>query len=190
MKRRVVFLDRDGTIVEEGHYLADPAALRIYPYTPSALRQLAAAGFALVVVSNQSGVARGYFDEAAVAAVNERLVSRLAEEQVVLDGIYYCPHHPAGSVREYARVCDCRKPATGMLRRAAAELELDLEGAWMLGDKPEDMALADAARLRGILLRSGQGEAAERKGAGKTACAVCDNLAEAARVILGTERGS
>ena len=117
--QRAVFLDRDGTLIEEVPYLHDPALVRLAPDAAAALRKLAAAGFALVVVTNQAGVARGYYGEDAVGRVHQRLRELLGDGGVALDGIWYCPHHPDGAVAGLARRCRCRKPAPGMLEAAA-----------------------------------------------------------------------
>jgi D-glycero-D-manno-heptose 1,7-bisphosphate phosphatase len=113
--RRAVFLDRDGTLVEEVPYLHDPELVRLVPGAAAALRDLAAAGFALAVVTNQAGVARGYYGQDAVELVHRRLRELLAAESVQLDGVWYCPHHPDGAVARLARACRCRKPGPGML---------------------------------------------------------------------------
>lgn len=185
--RRAVFLDRDGTLVEEKHYLAEAGALALYPWTLDALRTLGETGLALVVLSNQSGVARGLFDEGAVAAVNARLASLLAAGGVRLDGVYYCPHLAEGSVPDYAIDCDCRKPRPGMLDRAARELDLELPGSWVVGDKPDDLGLAATRGLRALLVRSGHGAETEAAGAAAGAEQVLDTLLEAARVIRDAE---
>src|SRR3954470_4364570 len=116
-----VFLDKDGTLIEDVPYNVDPARIRLMPGAAGGLRALDAAGYRLIVVSNQSGVARGYFEEAALAAVEARLRELLAEAGVPLAGFYYCPHHPEGSVAAYAVECSCRKPQPGLLVRAARE---------------------------------------------------------------------
>jgi D-glycero-D-manno-heptose 1,7-bisphosphate phosphatase len=154
---RAVFLDRDGTLVEEVAYLHQPERVALLPGAAAALRGLAGAGFALVVVTNQAGVARGYYDEAAVAAIQRRLAELLAAEGVQLDGIWYCPHHPGGSVPAYARACPGRKPAPGMLHAAAAALGLDLARSWMVGNHPDDAAAARAAGASPLFVTTGDG---------------------------------
>ena len=178
--RPAVFLDRDGTLIKECHYLSRPEDLALFPWTAQALEMLAGAGYALVLVSNQSGLARGIFDEAQLLAVQERLVEALTAVDVVLDGLYHCPHHP-----DFDGPCGCRKPATGMVDRAVNDLGLDLVGSWVVGDKADDMNLAQAAGLEGILVRSGHGAPAEATGAGERATVVVENLLEAARYIVG-----
>jgi D-glycero-D-manno-heptose 1,7-bisphosphate phosphatase len=178
--RPAIFLDRDGTLIRERHYLSHPEDLELFPWTADALRLLAEAGYALVLVSNQSGVARGLFGEVELLAVQERLVELLAGEGIILDALYHCPHHP-----DFSGPCDCRKPATGMVERAVKELGLTLADSWVVGDKADDIELARAANLRGILVRSGHGAAAEAAGAGRGAVAVVENLLAAARQIIG-----
>jgi D,D-heptose 1,7-bisphosphate phosphatase len=154
--RPAVFLDRDGTLVAEVPYLHEPDKVVLVDDAIPALRRLAAAGFALVVVSNQAGVARGYYPEQAVAAVHQRLEALLAAGGVALDGIFYCPHHPDGSVPGYARACRCRKPAPGMLETAAASLRLDLPASWMIGNHPSDVGAARAAGVRPLYVATGR----------------------------------
>lgn len=137
------FLDRDGTIIVDAHYPKDPEQVCLVPGAAAALRQLAEWGFALVVVSNQSGIGRGLVTPAEAAAVHERFVALLAEQGVRLAGSYYCPHGPAAG-------CACRKPLPGMLRQAAAELRLDLARSFMVGDKESDLEAGQAAGCRTI----------------------------------------
>jgi D-glycero-D-manno-heptose 1,7-bisphosphate phosphatase len=181
-KRRAVFLDRDGTLIEERHYLGDPAGVQLFPWTLAALARLRATGLALVIVSNQSGIARGRFGEAELAAVQARLAALLAVGGIELDGAYYCPHHPAASVAAYRLDCDCRKPKPGLLARAARELDLELAGSWMVGDKAEDVALATGAGMRAVLVLSGQGAATAAGGGGAGAWVGADLLAAAAHI--------
>ncbi len=180
--RPVIFLDRDGTLIHERHYLSNPEDLELFHWTLEALELLAEAGYALVVVSNQSGVARGLFEETDLLAVQERLSGLLAERNLALDGVYYCPHHP-----DFGESCACRKPDTGMVDRALRELDLTREGSWVIGDKADDIELARAAGLRGVLVRSGHGAEAEAAGAGRAAESVVDDLLAAARYIIESE---
>ena len=148
--RPAVFFDRDGTLNEDTGYVGEPARLRLLDGACEAVRMVRAAGLACVVVTNQSGVARGMFDEEAVRAVHARLEALLAESDAYLDGIYYCPHHPEARVEAYRRACPCRKPAPGMLHRAGADLELDLSRSFVVGDKVSDMQAAKAVGARGV----------------------------------------
>jgi histidinol-phosphate phosphatase family protein len=148
--RPAVFLDRDGTLIAEVGYLGDPDGVALLSGVPDSLRRLREAGLALVVASNQAGVARGYFTEEDVLAVNRRLADILADEGLELDGWYYCTHHP-----DFGEPCDCRKPAPGMLTRAARELGLDLGRSWIVGDHPSDAEAGRRAGARPIIVLSG-----------------------------------
>jgi D-glycero-D-manno-heptose 1,7-bisphosphate phosphatase len=152
---RAVFLDRDGTIIEEVGYLSDLDRLRLIPGAAIAIRRLNQAGFKVVLVTNQSGVARGYFPESFVTQAHELLSRMLAEASARLDGIYYCPHHPRAGDSPYTMVCDCRKPATGLLDRAARDLDVDLARSFMVGDKWSDVELGHRAGARSVLVRTG-----------------------------------
>lgn len=183
--RPAVFLDRDGTLIDEVGYLDRLERLRIFPYTTEALRVLARAGFALVIVTNQAGVARGFFDETVVQQVHEHLGRRFAEAGVALDGVYYCPHHPAATVERYRQACECRKPKPGMLRRAERDLGIDLARSWVIGDRWHDVDLAQRVGARGILVRTGYGGSeAESVPPGIQPAAIAEHLFEATGVIL------
>lgn len=144
MKRPAVFLDRDGTIIEERGFLDHPRGVAVMPHVVDGLRLLREHGYAVIVVSNQSGVARGYFGEDAVRAVNGEIARRLANDGVAVDGWYWCPH--------YDEDCDCRKPSPGMIRRAVDEHGLTLDGGAVVGDRGSDVALGHAVGIPGILL--------------------------------------
>jgi histidinol-phosphate phosphatase family protein len=152
---RAVFLDKDGTLVEDVPYNVDPARIRLTRGATGGLRVLHAAGYRLFVISNQSGVARGYFAEAALAAVEARLRELLHAAGVPLAGFYYCPHHPAGVVPAYAVACRCRKPAPGLIERAAREHGLDLARSWFVGDILDDVEAGRAAGCTTVLLDNG-----------------------------------
>jgi histidinol-phosphate phosphatase family protein len=155
MSRPSVFLDRDGTLIEEVPYLADPERVALLPGA-AALARLAAAGYALVVATNQSGVARGLYGEAAVDAVHGRLRALLAAGGVRLDAVLYCPHHPEGTVAAYARACRCRKPGPGMLEAAAGRLDLDLAASFFIGNHPSDVGAAVAAGAAPLYVTTGR----------------------------------
>ena len=178
-RRAAVFLDRDGTLVKEVGYLSDPADLELLPGVPQALRALQAAGFALVVVSNQSGVGRGLFPIASVYQAMARLRRRLRAQGVELDGIYFCPHRPEAG-------CPCRKPGSLLLERAAEDLGLTLRDSFMVGDKRLDVETGHRVGARGVLVRTGYGRDEETRagGAGDAPDAACDDLGSAAEWIL------
>ncbi len=152
-----VFLDRDGTINEEVGYLDDPGRLALLPGAAQAIRRINEKQIPVVVITNQSGIARGYFEEAAVEAIHDRLRERLKSEGAHLDGIYLCPHHPEGVIPEFTRKCPCRKPGTALVDQAAAELDLDLSASFMIGDHLKDMELALAAGMTAVMVRTGHG---------------------------------
>jgi D-glycero-D-manno-heptose 1,7-bisphosphate phosphatase len=151
MTRRFALLDRDGTLIVERHYLASPDGVELLPGAVEGLRRLAEIGLGLVVVTNQSGLGRGYFDRATLDAIHERLRNVLARGGVTLDGIYVCPHTPEHG-------CSCRKPRPGLVRQAAADLGFDPAEAFVLGDKACDVDLGRAVGATTILVRTGYGD--------------------------------
>ena len=151
----LVFIDKDGTLVENVPYNVDPALIRLSRGAERAIARLAKAGFRLVVVSNQPGVALGRFPESALLRVKERLGELLAPLGAELAGFYYCPHHPEGSIAEYAIHCDCRKPAPGLIERAARELNASAKDAWLVGDILDDVEAGSRAGCTTVLLDNG-----------------------------------
>jgi D-glycero-D-manno-heptose 1,7-bisphosphate phosphatase len=149
--RRAIIFDRDGTLIVERHYLHDPAEVVLEREVIGALRRLHDLGFVFVVISNQSGVGRGYFDQEAVEAINKRVDELLLAGGVKIEAWYVCPHAPDHG-------CDCRKPRPGLAHRAAQELHLDFPNSWVIGDKRSDIELAFSIGANGILLMSGQGQ--------------------------------
>ena len=183
--KRAVFLDRDGTLIEEVGYLDRPERVVLFPWSVDAIRALNRAGLRVIVVTNQSGIARGFFTPAVVDAVHQRITDRLAEGGATVDAYYYCPHHPDGKVREYARACDCRKPGRGLVDRAVQEFGIDPEHSYAVGDRWLDVALARTIGAKGILVRTGYGaEQESRPPDGLAADAVVNNLVEAASWVL------
>jgi D-glycero-D-manno-heptose 1,7-bisphosphate phosphatase len=146
MSRRALFLDRDGTLVHPRHYPRRPEELTIFEGVPALLRRFQQRGWLVVVITNQSGVARGYLTEDDLSLMHASLAADLAQQGVRLDGLYHCPHHPEGVVRPFAVECECRKPRPGMLLRAARELRVDLGCSWFVGDILDDV---EAGRLAG-----------------------------------------
>jgi D-glycero-D-manno-heptose 1,7-bisphosphate phosphatase len=183
--RAAVFLDRDGTIIEEVGYLDRPERVALYPFSIAAIRALNRAGFRVVMVSNQSGVARGFFDEAMLDVVHKHVAALLAAGGAHLDAYYYCPHHPDGRVAEFARPCECRKPGRGLVDRAVQELSVDPLRSYTVGDRWLDVKLAANVGARGILVRTGYGAREEsRLPPDVKPDAVVNNLIEAAGWIL------
>jgi D-glycero-D-manno-heptose 1,7-bisphosphate phosphatase len=183
---RAVFLDRDGTIIEEVGYLDRPERVELFPWSVDAIRVLNRAGLAVVLVSNQSGIARGFFTHDVVDRTHARMEEMLSQGGAHIDAYYYCPHHPDGVVPELARVCGCRKPARGLVDRAVEEFRVDPARSFVVGDRWLDVALATTIGGRGILVRTGYGETQEhRRPDGLQADAVVDNLMAASSWILG-----
>jgi len=171
--RPAVFLDRDGTLIEDTGYLADPAGISFYPGIPEALRKLQDGGYLIVVITNQSGIGRGYFDEETTLEVNLTMLRLLTEKGVVLAAIYYCPHHPEDN-------CDCRKPELLMVQRALGDLSIDPSRSWVVGDIDKDARTGIRAGLRPILVETGKIE----KGDVPVDVKRCETVVEAVRFIL------
>jgi D-glycero-D-manno-heptose 1,7-bisphosphate phosphatase len=180
MLRPALFADRDGTIVVEKHYLADPDLVEIIPGAAHALKRFADAGYAIIVVTNQSGIGRGFYTEADFHRVQQRIAEILAGAGVTIDGVYFCPHSP-----EQGTPCECRKPGTGMYLQAAREHRLDLRLSIYVGDRPSDVEAAAVLGGRGILVRTGYGA-----GAAGYDGEVASDLTEVAERVLGEARGA
>jgi D-glycero-D-manno-heptose 1,7-bisphosphate phosphatase len=152
-----VFIDRDGTISEEVGYINHVSRYQVYPWTAAAIRNLNEAGLRVIVVTNQAGVARGYFTEELVKQVHEKLVAEMTLAGARFDAIYYCPHHPSAGEPPYRQSCNCRKPKTGMIERAAAEFGIDVSRSFVIGDRYGDIELAHNAGARSVFVLSGYG---------------------------------
>ncbi|NLK19512.1 MAG: HAD family hydrolase [Synergistaceae bacterium] len=193
---RAVFLDRDGTLIEYRSYPGDPGDVKLAPGAAEALRRLKGLNFRLVVVTNQSGVARGYFDESAVEKIHGRIRELLQPEGIAPDAFYYCPHGPA---EEGYEGCCCRKPLPGMILQAAKDLGLDPGKSWMIGDSACDIRAGLSGGCRAILLRTGRGAESElelfsaftvgQKEKSGTMFSVADDLRAAAGLIVQAETG-
>ena len=146
--RNVLFLDRDGVINVDVGYLSDPAQLEFIPGAIEAMKEAQTRGYDIIVVTNQSGVARGYYTEEDVQALHAEMSRRLEAEGVHILAYYYCPHHPEGTVEEYKKACACRKPNPGMLTKAIEEWHVDVDGSFLVGDKPSDVEAAEAIGMR------------------------------------------
>ncbi len=181
-KRRAVFLDRDGTISEEMGYANHLSRFLIFPYAAAAIRRLNKAGLAVIVVTNQSGAARGFFPESLIQEIHSKMEAELAVGGARVDGIYYCPH-----IRDDS--CNCRKPLPGMLERAAAEHNLEIKGSVLVSDRYDDIAMAHAAGCTGILVLSGYGRGEHqwnRHRWPRQPDSVVENLKEAVDLICET----
>lgn len=156
-RRRAIFMDRDGTVCEEVGYVNHVDRIRLLPRSAEAIRLANQAGFQAVIVTNQAGVARGYFDEHLVHEVHDVVRHHLAEAGARVDGIYHCPHHPEVGSEAYRRECDCRKPKAGMLLRAREEMGIDLAASYMIGDTVKDLGAGRAVGATTVLVLTGYG---------------------------------
>lgn len=174
-KSKAVFLDRDGTICEDVNYLARAEDLRVFPFAAEAIKLLNISNFLVILITNQSGIARGYFDENTLREIHEKLISELASNDATLDGIYYCPHNTGSN-------CRCRKPKIGMIEQATENFAIDLEKSWTIGDKAIDVELGSNAGTKTVLVLTGYGrkeiEKTERK-----PNLIAEDLLEAVREI-------
>jgi D-glycero-D-manno-heptose 1,7-bisphosphate phosphatase len=185
MSRPAVFLDRDGTLLEEAGYLDRLDRLVFFPYSVDAVRLLNRANFAVIVVTNQAGIARGIFKESFVAEAHRHISARVSAGGAHVDGYYYCPHHPEAVIEQYRKSCDCRKPEPGLLRQAASEHGLALDRSFVIGDRWHDLEAGQRVGARGVLVRTGYGKTEERTPHARvTPAAVADNLVEAVSWIL------
>jgi D-glycero-D-manno-heptose 1,7-bisphosphate phosphatase len=155
MPSKAIFLDKDGTLIDDVPYNIEPEFIHLSPHAIEGLQLFTQLGYRLVVVSNQPGVAHGMFAESALTAVWRRLDHMLEPHGIDIDGYYFCPHHPEGSQENYALECDCRKPQPGMLHMAAAEHDLELAGSWMVGDILNDVEAGNRAGCRTVLIDNG-----------------------------------
>jgi D-glycero-D-manno-heptose 1,7-bisphosphate phosphatase len=186
-----VFVDRDGTLIEEVGYLDRVDRIALYPWTTDALRALNRAGLPVILVSNQSGIARGFFTEAVVDEVHARMAALLEAGGAHIDAYYYCPHHPDGKMPGYGRACDCRKPKRGLVDRAVNELNVDPARSFVVGDRWLDVGLAQTMGGRSVLVRTGYGADEERRPqANLVPDAIVDNFAGAASWILRTVKSA
>jgi D-glycero-D-manno-heptose 1,7-bisphosphate phosphatase len=185
MPKPAVFLDRDGTVIREVGYLNRLDRIEIFPWSIDAVRVLNRAGFLTFVVTNQAGVARGYFDEALVQETHRAIDERMRAGGARIDGYYYCPHHPDAGVGPYRMACDCRKPRPGMIRQAEREFGVDAARSFVVGDRWMDVEFGHAAGARSIMVRSGYATGEEPRPEGsRPPDAVVDNLMEAVSWIL------
>lgn len=152
--RPAVFLDRDGVLSVEDGYISSVENLSIFPYTRECIRQIHNKGYYAIVITNQSGVARGLFTEEILQEMNDYLIS-----QTGIDAVFYCPHHPEGKMKKYRKMCHCRKPRTGMLEAACQRFKINMEKSYMVGDRASDIEAGQKAGVRTILLESGYGTA-------------------------------
>ena len=187
MKRPAVFIDRDGTISEEVGYVNHPSRFQLYPYSIEAIKLLNDENWLAIVITNQAGVARGYFSEDVVKQIHEQMIRKMNDASARLDAIYYCAHHPTVGEPPYRLDCDCRKPKAGLIERAAADFEIDLASSWMIGDRYSDIELAHNAGLKSAFVLSGYGRGEweyQSKGWKVQPDLISENLLESVKSIL------
>ena len=185
--RRAVFFDRDGTLNEEVGHLSDPHQFLVYPFAARAVRMVNEAGLLAIVVTNQSGVGRGFFAESLVRRVHRQLTRRIAAGGGRLDAIFYCPHHPEASVERYRVVCACRKPAPGLVEAAAKQFGIELSKSFVVGDRFVDIRLAHRVSARSVLVLTGVGRAEleeEQSNGTEQPDHIAENVYEAVRWIV------
>ncbi|PUZ25698.1 HAD family hydrolase [Chitinophaga parva] len=185
--RKAIFLDKDGTLIYDVPYNADPEKIFLQEKLVHGLRKLQAAGYLLVVVTNQAGVAHGHFPEHHLKGVRAKIESLLYEQGIVLDGFYYCPHHPEGRMVQYAYACECRKPLPGLFLQAAREMNIDLGNSWALGDILNDVEAGNRAGCSTILINNGNETEWHTTGYGRTPDHITRSINEAASIILQPE---
>jgi D-glycero-D-manno-heptose 1,7-bisphosphate phosphatase len=177
LKNHYIFLDRDGTIIEEKHYLSDYRQVKLLPGAAMGLKEFQKAGFGLIVITNQSGLGRGFFNLQQLDLIHQKMCELLADEGVIIDDILYCPHTPDQN-------CQCRKPETGLIQAAAEKLKFKPEDCIVIGDKPCDIELGQNIKARTILVRTGYGKKIESENKADPDI-IADDLMEAAGIIVG-----
>jgi D-glycero-D-manno-heptose 1,7-bisphosphate phosphatase len=188
--KQAVFIDRDGTLSEEVGYINHASRFRLFPYAASAVKHLNENGWLAIVITNQAGVARGYFTEDIIQTVHEAMTKDLKSNGARLDAIYYCAHHPSVGEPPYRFDCDCRKPKPGLISRAAQEFDIDLSESWMVGDRYSDVELARNAGMKSMFVMSGYGRGEwehQRQNWTQQPDQVAENLLEAVRLIVSVE---
>jgi D-glycero-D-manno-heptose 1,7-bisphosphate phosphatase len=185
--KRAVFIDRDGTISDEVGYINHATRFRLFPYAASAIKLLNENGWLAIVITNQAGVARGYFSEDMIQTVHKRMTKELETGGARLDAVYYCAHHPSIGEPPYRFDCDCRKPKPGLISRAAKDFDIGLSESWMVGDRYSDVELARNAGVKSMFVMSGYGRGEwehQRTSWNQQPDLVAEDLLEAVRVIV------
>jgi D-glycero-D-manno-heptose 1,7-bisphosphate phosphatase len=157
IKNKACFLDRDGVLIEEVNYLSSPSQIHIFENSYKALKLLKDNGYIIIIITNQAGVARGYFDEDNIQTIHNEIDRLLSIENLIIDKYYYCPHHPEGTVEKYSIKCNCRKPAPGLIHQAVKDFNIDLKQSFLIGDKMSDINSAKNAGCFSILVKTGHG---------------------------------
>ena len=182
--KKVCFLDRDGVLIEDRHYLSDPNDVKLIDGAAEAVKMLREAGYTIIVVTNQSGVARGYYSESSISTIHKKIDELLKTKDAYIDKYYYCPHHSDGEVAEFSFDCSCRKPKTGMIEQALQDYEIDLSKSIVIGDKLSDIKLSENAGCRlGILVKTGHGKKQAEKNTDDSLI-VRENILDAAKWFL------
>lgn len=184
LNKKAIFLDKDGTLVRDIPYNADPRKIELLSDVGEGLRRLSAMGYSFFVVTNQAGVAKGFFKEDALTAVEHKLSELLSSHGISLSGFYYCPHHPLGAVPAYAKMCKCRKPMPGMLLEAALNHGISLDQSWMVGDILDDVEAGNRAGCRTVLIDGNAHERTKIAGRYQQPSYIADNFGEAADLIV------
>ena len=174
--RKAAFIDRDGTLIEEVNFLSDVADLRVFPFTREAVKLLKEAGFLIIVVTNQSGIGRGIYDDAAMHSIHDAMQAQLDS---MIDAFYFCPHLPCDG-------CDCRKPKLGMIERAVKDFDIDLAGSWMIGDKKIDVETGKNAGIRTAMVMTGYGRG-QKDQVEDSPDVMAEDLLEAVRHALSSD---
>jgi D-glycero-D-manno-heptose 1,7-bisphosphate phosphatase len=184
--RKAVFIDRDGTLNEDIGYVSRPEEMALYPWSAEAVRLINQSGLLAVVITNQSGIARGMYTEEILAEIHSRMIRELALQGARVDAVYYCPHHPEIGSRRYRLECECRKPQPGLLNAAARDHDIDLARSFVIGDKASDIKLAERTGARAALVLTGFGREtlAHPERWPCTPDVVAENVLEAVRRIL------
>jgi D-glycero-D-manno-heptose 1,7-bisphosphate phosphatase len=183
---KAIFLDKDGTLIPDIPYNVNPDLITIVPDAIEGLKQLSAEGYLLIIISNQAGVARGYFTEDKLPAVEQRIKQLLEKQGVKLSAFYYCPHHPEGTVSRYTDDCYCRKPQPGMLLKAARDHNIDLPSSWMIGDILNDVEAGNRAGSKTVLINNGN-ETEWIAGTLRSPTYISNSINQAAEDILSTQ---
>jgi D-glycero-D-manno-heptose 1,7-bisphosphate phosphatase len=185
--KKAVFIDKDGTLIKDVPYNVNPELVELYEDSARSLKALKDNGYMLIVVSNQSGIARGYFSPEALKNVEEKIQSNLAAAGVQIDALYFCPHHPEGIVEDYRIDCDCRKPKPGMLLKASRNFDIDLNQSWMIGDILHDVEAGNKAGCKTILINNGN-ETEWRINGKRLPNGIASTISDAVDLILSEER--
>lgn len=183
MNKATIFFDRDGTLIKDKHFLSNPDDIELYPDTLSALKMVRNLDLHIVIISNQSGVARGFFTEEDVQICNDRLCRIFEENQIPIAGVYYCPNHAEAVIPKYRENLECRKPSTAMVSKALQDIPIELSRSFIVGDKLSDMELAKNLGIPGILVLTGYGQETLQK-IENPFFHVSQNLTEAMQIVM------